>query len=350
MTHRAKVLLAAALGLGGVAYLVFRVGASREWQQFHWAEFWESFLRLRLSYLLVAAALIFSSYLFRSLRWREFLRPMKPAGLRNLLVGTLVGFTAVALLGRPGEVVRPWLIARKEGLAVSSQLAAWTLERVFDSLTVAGILGLALLFFPAPAGINESHEQLLEHFRRAGIVLLAGAVALGIAVSQFRRRQRLILAALHWLSRPLPEKARAFLARITENFASGLTGIENIRSLLRCAGFSWLVWLSVVAAYWSVLQALGEPVSRLGLSAVVLVMIATIVGSAAQLPAVGGGPQVATAFTLAQLFGVPLEMASSAALLLWALSFMMVLIPGLPLMAHEGLNWQRLRRVAKEGL
>ena len=350
MSHRTKVLLAAALGLAALAYVVFRVSASREWQQFSWEDFWQSLLGVRLPYLLLAAALIFSSYLFRSFRWREFLRPMKRASLWNLFVSTLVGFSAVALLARPGEVVRPWLIARKEGLAVSSQLGAWTLERVFDSLTVAGFLGLSLFFFPTRSGFDESHEQLLEHFRRAGLVLFAGAVALGIAVSQFRRRQRFILMMLDRLSRPLPEKHRVRLGRMAENFASGLAGVENVGSLLRCVGYSWLVWLSVAVAYWSVLQAMGEPVSRLDWTSVFLVMAAMIVGSVAQLPGVGGGPQVATALTLTQLFGVPLAMASSAALLLWALSFMMVLIPGLPLMAREGLTWQRLRRVAKEGL
>jgi hypothetical protein len=345
MSTRNKALLAATLVLAGVGYLVLRLSASREWQEFEWADFWRSLAGLRLRYLLLAAALIFSSYLFRSLRWHEFLRPMKTASLGNLLHATLIGFSAVALLGRPGEVVRPWLIARKESLTVSSQLAAWTLERVFDSLTVAGFLGLALYFPSADAGFNASHEPLLENFRRAGLILFAGAVALGIVVSQFRRRQQFILSALAWLTRPLPEQHRDHLARIADSFAAGLAGIENARGLLVCVGFSWLIWLSIVAAFWSTMQALGEPAARLGASALVLVMAATVVGSVAHLPGVGGGQQVAIALTLTQLFGVPLAIATSAALLLWFLCFMMVLVPGLPLMAHEGLTWQRLRGV-----
>jgi len=347
MSIRSKALLAAALVLAGVSYLILRLSASREWQEFEWGDFWRSLAGLRLPYLLLAAALIFSSYVLRSFRWREFLRPMKTASLGNLLGATLVGFSAVALLGRPGEVVRPWLVARKEGLTVSSQLAAWTLERVFDSLTVAGFLGLALYFPSVDSGFNEGREPLLQHFRQAGLVLFTGAVALGIAVSQFRRRQQFIVSVLAWLTRPLPERHRGHLARIAESFASGLAGIGNLRSLLACAGLSWLVWLSVVAAYWSAMQALGEPVARLDVSALVLVMAATVVGSVAHLPGVGGGQQVAIALTLTQLFGVPLAIATSAALLLWFLCFMMVLIPGLPLTAHEGLTWQRLRSVTE---
>jgi len=62
---------------------------------------------------------------------------------------------------------------------------------------------------------------------------------------------------------------------------------------------------------------------------------------------------MSAAWDLAERYGrsfydsLYLALAASAALLLWALSFMMVLIPGLPLTAHEGLTWQRLRSVAK---
>ena len=348
MSSRTKILLAAALGLAVVVYAALRIGASEDWQQFRWKDFVQSFRNLRLSYLLLAAAMIFASYLLRSLRWREFLRPMKVAQMANLIVGTLVGFSAVALLGRPGEVLRPWLIARKEGLTVSSQAAAWTLERVFDSLTVSGFLGLALYFASARGGFPEGHESLLENFRRGGLVLFAGAVALGIAVSQFRRRSQLIRSLLGWLGRPLPMKVQVHLGKMSESFADGLAGIGSLRSLTVCAAYSCLVWMSIVVAFWSVFQALGDPVSHLGLSAAVLVVLATIIGSLAHLPGVGGGQQVAIALTLTRLFDIPLALAATAALLLWALSFMMVLIPGLPLIAHEGLTWQRLRSVTKE--
>jgi uncharacterized protein (TIRG00374 family) len=350
MSSKRKILLAAVLGLAVVIYAALRIGASEDWQQFRMEDVWRSFRGLHLSYLLLAAAMIFASYLFRCFRWREFLRPMKVAGMTNLIVGTLVGFSAVALLGRPGEVLRPWLIARKEGLTVASQAAAWTLERVFDSLTVSGFLGLALYFASSRGGFPEGHEALLENFRRGGLLLFAGAVALGIAVGQFRRRSHLIRSLLERLDRPLPHAVQVHLEKMAESFAGGLAGIATLRSLAVCAAYSWLVWLSILVAFWSVFQALGDPVSRLGLSAAVLVIVATIVGSVAHLPGVGGGQQVAIALTLNRLFEVPLAMAATAALLLWALSFMMVLIPGLPLTAHEGLTWQRLRSVAKEEL
>lgn len=350
MSSRTKILLAVVVALAVIVFAAMQIGTSQDWQRFRWQDVWTSFRDLRLSYLLLAIGMVFASYLFRCFRWREFLRHMKIAGMWNLIVGTLVGFSAVALLGRPGEVLRPWLIARKEGMTVASQAAAWTLERVFDSLSVSGFLGLALYFASAGGGFPEGHQELLESFRRGGLVLFAGSVALGIAVVQLRKRSRLIHSLLAWLGRPLPHGIQVHLEKISDSFAEGLAGIDNWRSLVACMIYSLLVWLSVVIAYWVVFQALGGPMSGLGLSAAVLVAAAAVVGSVAQLPGVGGGQQVAIALTLSRLFDVPIAMAATAALLLWALSFMLVLVPGLPLTAHEGLSWQRLRTVAEEEL
>ncbi len=86
--------------------------------------------------------------------------------------------------------------------------------------------------------------------------------------------------------------------------------------------------------------------SHLDLGAVVLVLIAGATGSLAQLPAVGGGMQVVTVLVLTELFDIPLDVAASAALLLWAWTFMLVLIPGIPLAAREGLGWKGLRSLA----
>ena len=64
--------------------------------------------------------------------------------MRNLLSATVIGFTAITLFGRPGEFVRPYLIARKEQVPVTSQFAAWVLERIFDLLMALLLFAFAL--------------------------------------------------------------------------------------------------------------------------------------------------------------------------------------------------------------
>ena len=50
----------------------------------------------------------------------------------TLVSYTLIGFTAVVLTGRPGEFVRPYLIAKKAKVPISTQIAAWVIERILD--------------------------------------------------------------------------------------------------------------------------------------------------------------------------------------------------------------------------
>ena len=64
----------------------------------------------------------------------------------DLLSPTLIGFAGLALLGRAGEFIRPYLIARRTDLPFSSQLAVWAVERIFDvgAFTVLMVLAIFL--------------------------------------------------------------------------------------------------------------------------------------------------------------------------------------------------------------
>ncbi len=86
-----------------------------------------------------------AGYYGRALRWRILMRPVKAdPSLWNLFSATVIGFSAITVLGRPGEFVRPYLIAAKEKVSASSQMAALLLERIYDILIVLAIFGFAL--------------------------------------------------------------------------------------------------------------------------------------------------------------------------------------------------------------
>ena len=322
--------------------------------------FWQSLAQVRLSAIVLGVLFIYTSYFFRCFRWKGFLRPIQVAGLGNLLRSTVIGFAAVALLGRPGELVRPLLISRKEKMTFSSQLAAWTLERIFDMLSICLMLGAALAFGSngpsegsAASSGGTNAARFLEGIKTGGLILCAGAVGMAIALSQFPRLAPYLRRLLPAIARLLPLRRRsgfeAFVAKILESFAEGFRSISTGPLFAKSIAYSVLVWAPVVLAYWVVAWGFGPPMSMLGLRDIVVLLSASAVGSLAQIPGVGGGPQLVTIFALTQFFGIPLEVATTAAILLWAISYMAVLIPGLPLAAHEGLNWRRLRALVKAG-
>src|SRR5260370_21139548 len=78
-----------------------------------------------------------------------------------------------------------------------------------------------------------------------------------------------------------------------------------------------------------------------------LVMAFTIVGSAVQLPGVGGGSQVASFLAYTAVFGVEKEAAAAASIVLWLITFAACSLAGVPLLIHEGLSLGKLKEMAE---
>jgi len=96
-----------------------------------------------------------------------------------------------------------------------------------------------------------------------------------------------------------------------------------------------------------VTHAFGGKLAELSLGAVILVLAFTLVGSAVQLPGVGGGAQLATFLVLTLVLGVEKEPAATAAIILWLVGFASCCIAGLPLLFREGWSMGDLRRMAQ---
>jgi glycosyltransferase 2 family protein len=335
--------------MAAAAWLVFHLSKTSEWSSFRSERFWRSLAGVQVSSLVVAIAYIYCSYFFRSLRWREFLVPIKQASLWNIFSATLVGFSAVALLGRPGEVVRPFLIARREQVGVSSQFGAWTLERIFDTITMGMLIGIVLVISPPHADTRAAGTaaDVVRHLKVAGAAFCVGGILVSIFLARLRQWLPILHAAAHWSARLLPLRYREPFQRgltgVLDNFAGGLSSVASLRQFAKCTALSICVWIPVILAYRATMYAFGPPMTGLTMGAIVLLLAVMAAGSMIQLPAVGGTPQVAVILVLTRLFGIPLEIASTAAILLWVISFLTVLIVGVPLAAREGLNWQRLR-------
>ncbi len=65
----------------------------------------------------IGVGCIYLGYVFRSMRWALLLRHKNARFPLFSLIGTqVIGFTAVALIGRVADLVRPYLVSKKTGL------------------------------------------------------------------------------------------------------------------------------------------------------------------------------------------------------------------------------------------
>jgi glycosyltransferase 2 family protein len=319
--------------LGILIYTQFR-----EWRNFDWPTFWAQTHQIRGIHIIHGIALIYIHYGLRALRWRIFLKPLKKTSWLSLLPSTLIGFTGLALLGRPGEFIRPYLISRRVNLSFSSQLAVWTVERIFD-LGAFTVLMVGAIF--ASKGLRTL--SFYAQFREIGFVLMAGVTALAVvAVVVARNGNRLA----DWLevhfSRISKELGKKVATKIRE-FGLGLNTIDGFWAFAQISAVSVAMWYLIALAYREVTHAYMIPsLQHLTTSRVLLLMGSSMVGSMVQLPAVGGGSQVATISALSAIFNVPKESAVSCGILLWLVTFMSVAPLGLALAHRARLSLRQL--------
>lgn len=324
------------LVLVALVYLQFRT-----WRNFDWAAFLSQTSHVNKLHVFFGVAWIYLAYIMRAMRWNIFLRPVRRASAIRLLTPTIVGFTGLALLGRAGEMIRPYLIARKENLSFSSQLAVWAVERVFD-------MGAFALLLASAIAVAPETRALLRFFRigNLGTIVLA-VVALAFGLLMIWKGDHLIVLA----ARHLSPKLSAFALRIAlliREFRSGLNAIQDVWSLLHAIFVSVSMWIMIGLAYREVLQSYGAGPLDIPLLQVPLLMLSSMVGSLVALPGVGGGTQLATIFTLRRVFNSPQELAASCGILLWLVTFASVVPAGLLLAHRERLSLRKLSAESEE--
>lgn len=332
-----------------VAGLLYRFRGAIMLGGFNWQKLGAAVENANIPLLLLAVGSIYFSYALRSLRWAWFSRYMGRPTFLNVYSATIMGFTAIFVLGRAGEPVRPLLIARKDRLPVADSFGVYVLERVFDVGATAVLAILALLALPRHAlpGSEANAGRLVHDARLAGWALfwlligliaaliyfrLHGAGALQSQLGAFRRRGG-------W---------RGKIATLIDGFSQGLQAIRSAVDLSAAVAYTVAHWLVVAFVYLLVMRSFSGQIGEFDFRAALLVLAFTMVGSVVQLPAVGGGTQLATFLVLTVIFGVEREPAAAVAIVLWLVTFAAACLAGVPLLIHEAWSMGDLRRLARE--
>jgi uncharacterized protein (TIRG00374 family) len=292
-------------------------------------------------WLTASICLILLSNVGRALRWQVMLRPFgHRIGVWRLTSDTAIGLTAGVLLGRVGEVVRPYLIAVQTGLPFSSQAAAWLLERMLDLLAVLLLCGYALIRIPEYSW--RLGPKVQEGLAAGGYSLaIAGALCLVLLLAfrdPTRRAQTRILSALTFL----PEHQQHRATQMLDAFSQGVECTRDPGLLALLLGYTLLEWAVIVASSFALFQ--GFSATRgFGLLDVLVLLAFMTLGSLVQIPGLGGGVQVASIVALTRIYGVPLEAATGIAILLWIVGSIAIVPFGIACAFHEGLNWSKLK-------
>ena len=291
-------------------------------------------------YLLgVAVVIICIAYGFRAFRWGALLKPLSAARFADLFAATTIGFSAVFLVGRAGEFVRPVVLSMRDPqVRPSASLVTILVERIYDLTAVALMFAINLIWFRPPFGLDDSWDRV----RPAGFALL-GAILLGIVfLAWFRSRSTTLIPFLERLfSRGfIPQRLGKLILRILEQLAQALRVLVNARELAETIGWTFLLWFGITAANLLVLRAFDLNV---GFTETIFVLGWSLVGSLVPTPGGAAGAFHAATATGLLFLGVKKETAAALAIVLHLVDFGPALLFGIFYIIRGDLTWAKLR-------
>jgi uncharacterized protein (TIRG00374 family) len=306
-------------------------------------EVWHHVEHADLTMLLIGFVFVVLTYIFRTFRWRALLLPLGPVRFSTTLRATIVGFAALGVLpARAGDFLRPYMVARKEGLSAPATFATVVLERVLDLVAVLGLLAVYVWGFARPGDVPDSLRRPIELSAAAGgaaaIVLF---VVMWMLASHPERIGRLVRAA----DRLLPHAFAHKLADIATAFSRGFIAAKNPFTLLVGVLWSFPVWVVIAGETWAVTRAFDIDLPFPGSF---LIQIFLVIGIAVPTPGGVGSYHEAYRWAVTTFFHAANDAAVAAAIVVHLVGFVPVILAGLVVMIQEGMSVHQLQELAGE--
>jgi len=295
-------------------------------------------------YLLGVVLATQSQYLVRAWRWGFLLAPLASVPYGRLFSATTVGFMTGLLVPRAGELVRPYLVARRHSLRTSAAFASIILERLLDLVTVLLLFGLYLYALPAPAA--QVAGPLLAVLKSAGALAGLGAVAALAVLLAFHLRADAVMLQVERVLGLVPPRAAAPVSRALRSFAEGLEVLRaSPMHLLALLGQSAAVWLFIALGVYLNNRAFGID---LPFHTSFLILGFLTVGVAIPTPGMVGGFHESYLLAMTEAYGVDRDTAAAAGIACHALTNLPVLVLGLLFLGNEGLSVGKVTKMSEE--
>lgn len=297
---------------------------------------WQSVRQANYWWLLPGVGAYFIGVWVRTWRWDYMLRPLKRISVAELFPVVVIGYMGNNVYPfRAGELLRSYVLRRREGVPMSASLATVVVERVFDGLIMLLFVFIALPFAPIP---SDSLRTLVT------IASLGFFGAMLIFFILAAAPQKTLLLTEWAASKFVPERFRQPLIEFADRFLQGLESLRNFRNVIMIFFTSLIIWLLETVKYWFVMHAFPFEVSFFA-----LMLMNGVVNLATTLPSAPGyvGTFDTPGIAVLVLYGVRSELAGAYTLVLHAALWLPITLLGAFYMLREGLGWSDFGRAAR---
>lgn len=297
-----------------------------------WGTLGSSFRHARVAPLLAAASGFAAAYVLVALRWKALLANDRLRFLPLFEILTIGLVCNVVLPARGGDMVRVVVLSQRERVRKSIGLATILLEKLFDVAALVALLIPALLWVDLPRWVLAS------------LSLAVVGVFVGFTLCLLLARSARDMGTLP-LVRLLPGGLRARINSVIATVRDGLRLLFSRRRLGAVCLLSLLIWVvNSLAAYLVIAGLQIGGVTPLATFVVIAIMNLGLV-----IPSSPGyvGTYEFLGIAALALFAVAREPALEFALVLHALTLLVVLGFGVASMAGRGYSLAMVSRSAR---
>jgi len=299
------------------------------WQALQTANYW---------WLIPSVVVYFLAVCARAWRWQYLLRPLKRISLRTMFPIVVIGYMGNNILpARSGEILRSYVLKRRENVPMSASLATVIIERVFDGVVM---LGFVIFNLPALTSVtgDSGFVGSIQQAAVIGTIAFSGALAAFLLAALFPHQS---LNLFHTLTEPLiPARFRPRIVGMVVRFWTGLESLRSPANIAMVFLTSVVIWLLETVKYWFVMHAFDFNVSFFA-----LMLMNGIANLATTLPAAPGniGTFDTPGIAVLVAYNIDQAIATSYTLVLHVALWLPITALGLFYFAKEGLSWNHLK-------
>ncbi len=288
-------------------------------------------------YLIPTVAVIFFSHWLRAVRWRYLMMPIRTIKTLPLFNSLMIGYMFNNFLpAHLGEIVRAYVLARKEPVSASAAFGTIVIERIIDVLTMLLLLALAMIVYPFPAWV-----------KKGGYLTCGFVITFFILLVVMKKNSETSLRLLRRATGFMPASLSDQVDHLARSFLQGIVPLAKSSHYVMVAFLSILVWVCYAYTFQLILHAF-DFIAAYALpwsAALVLLVITTFSILVPSSPGYVGTYHYLCQISLG-LFNVPASPALTLAFVAHGISFLPVLILGFIILWKEGLSISGLQKSA----
>jgi len=310
----------------------------------NFAELWQSLTQIRYAWIILLVPVGLASHYVRAVRWKYLLGHVKQdLSTRNLFSAVMIGYMVNNVLPRVGELVRPYVAGKLEGIPKTTALGSVVIERILDMMTFFFILCVVLFLYP------NSLDAFWENADSLRPLFLAGSIGCFLVFVLLFLKSESIFQLVKYIKPIIPARYRENMEHLTESFLNGFRIATRRNKFPSIVVLSLVIWFLYGLGLYIPFFAFKEIAAlHLGFSASIILL--TVVSIAYVLPTPGGFGTYHSflKFSLMRLYGIDEVTALSYSIVTHEVAYIAIMIVGIYYFLRDHLKVSEVAKSAQD--